>query len=172
MTGAFMRNILTLLFLTFALSAGAESKAVLNLRWASTGSHCVEGGGESLEFQDKAFEYSVWRGERAYAQAVVSSSDDLSEVSLSVSDLRNGKKSIPAENITLQFVSFVTSDLLDTTRFSQCGYREDKTKWGEVQVADILDINEYAGVPAGRMQPVGSLCLSLKMRSQANIPAN
>lgn len=154
MTGAFMRNILTLLFLTFALSAGAESKAVLNLRWASTGSHCVEGGGESLEFQDKAFEYSVWRGERAYAQAVVSSSDDLSEVSLSVSDLRNGKKSIPAENITLQFVSFVTSDLLDTTRFSQCGYREDKTKWGEVQVADILDIKEYAGVPAGRMQPV------------------
>lgn len=92
MIGAFMRNILTLLFLTFALSAGAESKAVLNLRWASTGSHCVEGGGESLEFQDKAFEYSVWRGERAYAQAVVSSSVDLSEVSLSVSDLRNGKK--------------------------------------------------------------------------------
>ena len=56
MIGAFMRNILTLLFLTFALSAGAESKAVLNLRWASTGSHWVEGGGEPLERPEKALE--------------------------------------------------------------------------------------------------------------------
>ena len=137
-----MRKILILFFMLASLNVDAAKKPVMNLRWASTGSHCVEGGSESLEFQDKAFEYSVWRGERAYAQAVVSSSELLSDVSLTVSDLRNGKNIIPAENITLQFVSFVTSDLLDTTRFSQCGYREDKTKWGEVRVADILDINE------------------------------
>lgn len=149
-----MRNILTLLLLSLTLSAGAVSKDGLNLRWASTGSHCVEGATESLEFQGKAFGYSAWRGERVCAQAVVSSSVDLTDVSLSVSDLRNGKNVIPAENITLQFVSFVTSDLLDTTRFSQCGYREDKSEWGEVQVADILDINETVSVPAGRMQPV------------------
>lgn len=149
-------NILAILFSIAALPlcASARSGSVLDLRWASTGSHCVEGGGESLEFQNKAFEWSVWRGERAYAQAVVSSSVDLEDVSLSVSDLRNGKSVIPSENITLQFVSFVTSDLLDTTRYSQCGYREDKSKWGEVMVADVLDINESASVPAGRMQPV------------------
>ncbi len=149
-----MRNILTLLLLSLTLSAGAVSKDGLNLRWASTGSHCVEGRAESLEFQDKAFGYAAWRGERVCAQAVVSSSVDLTDISLSVSDLRNGKKLIPAENITLQFVSFVTSDLLDTTRFSQCGFREDKSEWGEVQVADILDIKESVCVPAGRLQPV------------------
>lgn len=149
-----MRKIFTLLFLSLALCAGAESGTGLNLRWAYTGSHCVEGGAESIEFQNKAFSYSAWRGERVCAQAVVSSSEDLTDVSLSISDLRSGKKTIPAGNIKLQFVSFVTSDLLDTTRFSQCGYREDKSQWGEVQVAEILDINEFANVPAGRLQPI------------------
>lgn len=149
-----MRKFFTLLFLSLALCAGAEPKTGLNLRWAYTGSHCVEGGAESIEFQSKAFNYSAWRGERVFAQAVVSSSEDLTDVSLSISDLRNGKKVIPAENIKLQFVSFVTSDLLDDKQFSQCGRRADKSQWGEVQVADVLDINESASVPAGRLQPI------------------
>ena len=150
-----MKNIVTLMIAVVlpALMA-AQPQSSFNLDWASTGSHCVIGGGPSLEFQKKAFNHSAWRGEKVFAQAVISSDSDLKDVTLSVSDLRNGKSVISSGNITLQFVSFVVSDLLDTTRYGQCGSREDKSKWGEVLVADVLDIAESIKVPAGRRQPV------------------
>ena len=132
----------------------AQPQSSFRLDWAETGSHCVIGGGSSLEFQKKAFNHVAWRGEKVFAQAVVSSEEELKDVRLSVSDLRNGKSLIGAENIRLQFVSYVVSDLLDTTKYGQCGSREDKSKWGEVLVADVLDINDSMTVPAGRKQPV------------------
>ena len=132
----------------------AQPQSSFRLDWAVTGSHCVIGGGPSLEFQKKAFNHVAWRGEKVFAQAVVSSEEELKDVRLSVSDLRNGKSLIGAENIRLQFVSYVVSDLLDTTKYGQCGSREDKSKWGEVLVADVLDINDSMTVPAGRKQPV------------------
>mgnify|MGYP004604313239 FL=1 len=132
----------------------AQPQSSFRLNWAATGSHCVIGGGPSLEFQKKAFNHVAWRGEKVFAQAVVSSEEELKDVRLSVSDLRNGKSLIGAENIRLQFVSYVVSDLLDTTKYGQCGSREDKSKWGEVLVADVLDINDSMTVPAGRKQPV------------------
>ena len=132
----------------------AQPQSSFRLDWAATGSHCVIGGGSSLEFQKKAFNHVAWRGEKVFAQAVVSSEEELKDVRLSVSDLRNGKSLIGAENIRLQFVSYVVSDLLDTTKYGQCGSREDKSKWGEVLVADVLDINDSMTVPAGRKQPV------------------
>ncbi len=132
----------------------AQPQSSFRLDWAATGSHCVIGGGPSLEFQKKAFNHVAWRGEKVFAQAVVSSEEELKDVRLSVSDLRNGKSLIGAENIRLQFVSYVVSDLLDTTKYGQCGSREDKSKWGEVLVADVLDINDSMTVPAGRKQPV------------------
>ena len=132
----------------------AQPQSSFRLDWAATGSHCVIGGGPSLEFQKKAFNHVAWRGEKVFAQAVVLSEEELKDVRLSVSDLRNGKSLIGAENIRLQFVSYVVSDLLDTTKYGQCGSREDKSKWGEVLVADVLDINDSMTVPAGRKQPV------------------
>ncbi len=78
----------------------------------------------------------------------------MKDVTLSVSDLLGGKSVIKSGNISLQFVGFVVSDLLDTTRFGQCGSREDKSEWGEVLVADVLDIKDSMNIPAGRMQPV------------------
>ena len=132
----------------------AQPQSSFRLDWAATGSHCVIGGGPSLEFQKKAFNHVAWRGEKVFAQAVVSSEEELKDVRLSVSDLRNGKSLIGAENIRLQFVSYVVSDLLDTTKYGQCGSREDKSKWGDVLVADVLDINDSMTVPAGRKQPV------------------
>lgn len=137
-----------------ACAYGGATAVILRLDWAATGSHCVIGGGPSLEFQKKAFNHVAWRGEKVFAQAVVSSEEELKDVRLSVSDLRNGKSLIGAENIRLQFVSYVVSDLLDTTKYGQCGSREDKSKWGEVLVADVLDINDSMTVPAGRKQPV------------------
>ena len=150
-----MRNILTLaIAVVLPVLMAAQPQSSFRLDWATTGSHCVIGGGPSLEFQKKAFNHVAWRGEKVFAQAVVSSEEELKDVRLSVSDLRNGKSLIGAENIRLQFVSYVVSDLLDTTKYGQCGSREDKSKWGEVLVADVLDINDSMTVPAGRKQPV------------------
>ena len=150
-----MKNIITLMIaVVLPVLTVARPQSSFKLDWASTGSHCVIGGGPSLELQKKAFNHSAWRGENVFAQAVISSDLELKDVTLSVSDLRNGKSVIPSENITLQFVSFVISDLLDTTKFGQCGSREDKSKWGEVLVADVLDLAESMNIPAGRRQPV------------------
>lgn len=150
-----MRNILTLaIAVVLPVLMAAQPQSSFRLDWAATGSHCVIGGGPSLEFQKKAFNHVAWRGEKVFAQAVVSSEEELKDVRLSVSDLRNGKSLIGAENIRLQFVSYVVSDLLDTTKYGQCGSREDKSKWGEVLMADVLDINDSMTVPAGRKQPV------------------
>lgn len=150
-----MRNILTLaIAVVLPVLMAAQPQSSFRLDWATTGSHCVIGGGPSLEFQKKAFNHVAWRGEKVFAQAVVSSEEELKDVRLSVSDLRNGKSLIGAENIRLQFVSYVVSDLLDTTKYGQCGSREDKSKWGGVLVADVLDINDSMTVPAGRKQPV------------------
>lgn len=150
-----MRNILTLaIAVVLPVLMATQPQSSFRLDWAATGSHCVIGGGPSLEFQKKAFNHVAWRGEKVFAQAVVSSEEELKDVRLSVSDLRNGKSLIGAENIRLQFVSYVVSDLLDTTKYGQCGSREDKSKWGEVLVADVLDINDSMTVPAGRKQPV------------------
>lgn len=150
-----MRNILTLaIAVVLPVLMAAQPQSSFRLDWAATGSHCVIGGGPSLEFQKKAFNHVAWRGEKVFAQAVVSSEEELKDVRLSVSDLRNGKSLIGADNIRLQFVSYVVSDLLDTTKYGQCGSREDKSKWGEVLVADVLDINDSMTVPAGRKQPV------------------
>lgn len=150
-----MRNILTLaIAVVLPVLMAAQPQSSFRLDWATTGSHCVIGGGPSLEFQKKAFNHVAWRGEKVFAQAVVSSEEELKDVRLSVSDLRNGKSLIGAENIRLQFVSYVVSDLLDTTKYGQCGSREDKSKWGELLVADVLDINDSMTVPAGRKQPV------------------
>ena len=150
-----MKNIITLMIaVVLPVLMVARPQSSFKLDWASTGSHCVIGAAPSLELQKKAFNHSAWRGEKVFAQAVISSDSELKDVTLSVSDLRNGKSVISSENIRLQFVSFVVSDLLDSTKFGQCGSREDKSQWGEVLVADVLDIKESMNIPAGRRQPV------------------
>lgn len=150
-----MKNIITLMIaVALPVLMAAQPQSSFKLEWASTGSHCVIGGGPSLEYQKEAFDHIAWRGERVFAQAVISSDAELKDVTLSASDLRNGKSVIKSGNISLQFVSFVTSDLLDTTKYGQCGQRLDKSEWGEVLVADVLDLNESMNIPAERMQPV------------------
>lgn len=150
-----MKNIVTLMIaVALPVLMAAQPQSSFKLEWASTGSHCVIGGGPSLDYQKKAFNHSAWRGEKVFAQAVISSDTELEDVTLSVSDLSNGKSGIKSGNISVQFVSFVVSDLLDTTKYGQCGQRQDKSEWGEVLVADVLDLKESMNIPAGRKQPV------------------
>ena len=148
-------NILTIvLMVALPFLVAAQPRSSMRLDWATTGSHCVIGGGPSLDYQKKAFNHTAWRGEKVFAQAVISSDAELKDVTVAVSDLRSGKSVIGSGNISVQFVSFVVSDLLDTTKFGQCSSREDKSKWGEVLVADVLDLKESMNIPTGRKQPV------------------
>lgn len=150
-----MKNIVTLMIaVALPVLMAAQPQSSFKLEWASTGLHCVIGGGPSLDYQKKAFNHSAWRGEKVFAQAVISSDTELEDVTLSVSDLSNGKSGIKSGNVSVQFVSFVVSDLLDTTKYGQCGQRQDKSEWGEVLVADVLDLKESMNIPAGRKQPV------------------
>ncbi len=150
-----MKNIISLaLAIVLPFIAAARPQAAFTLDWASTGSHCAIGTEPSLKLQKQAFLHSAWRGEKAFAQAVVSSDADLEDVTLSVTDLRCGKSTIPSGRISLQFVSFVTSDLLNAGKFSQCGDRLDKSEWGEVLVADVIDTVSVRNVKAGMKQPV------------------
>ena len=150
-----MKNIVTLMIaVALPVLMAAQPQSSFKLEWASTGSHCVIGGVPSLEYQKKAFNHTAWRGEKVFAQAVISSDAELKDVTVAVSDLRSGKSVIGSGNISVQFVSFVVSDLLDTTKFGQCSSREDKSKWGEVLVADVLDLKESMNIPTGRKQPV------------------
>lgn len=150
-----MKNIVTLMIaVALPVLMAAQPQSSFKLEWASTGSHCVIGSGPSLEYQKKAFNHSAWRGEKVFAQAVVSSDAELENVTLAVSELHNGKSVIKSGNISLQFVSFVVSDLIDTRKYGQCGERLDKSEWGEVLVADVLDIKDSMNIPSGRMQPV------------------
>ena len=150
-----MKNIVTLMIaVALPVLMAAQPQSSFKLEWASTGSHCVIGSGPSLEYQKKAFNHSAWRGEKVFAQAVVSSDAELENVTLAVSDLHNGKSVIKSGNISLQFVSFVVSDLIDTRKYGQCGERLDKSEWGEVLVADVLDIKDSMNIPSGRRQPV------------------
>ena len=150
-----MKNVLTIvLMVALPFLVAAQPRSSMRLDWATTGSHCVIGGVPSLEYQKKAFNHSAWRGEKVFAQAVISSDAELKDVTVAVSDLRSGKSVIGSGNISVQFVSFVVSDLLDTTKFGQCSSREDKSKWGEVLVADVLDLKESMNIPTGRKQPV------------------
>ena len=150
-----MKNIVTLMIaVALPVLMAAQPQSSFKLEWASTGSHCVIGGVPSLEYQKKAFNHTAWRGERVFAQAVISSDAELKDVTVAVSDLRSGKSVIGSGNISVQFVSFVVSDLLDTTKFGQCSSREDKSKWGEVLVADVLALKESMNIPTGRKQPV------------------
>lgn len=150
-----MKNVLTIvLMVALPFLVAAQPRSSMRLDWATTGSHCVIGGGPSLDYQKKAFNHSAWRGEKVFAQAVISSDAELKDVTVAVSDLRSGKSVIGSGIISVQFVSFVVSDLLDTTKFGQCSSREDKSKWGEVLVADVLDLKESMNIPSGRKQPV------------------
>ena len=58
-----MKNIVTLMIaVALPVLMAAQPQSSFKLEWASTGSHCVIGGGPSLEFQKKTINHVAWRG--------------------------------------------------------------------------------------------------------------
>lgn len=82
----------------------------------------------------------AWKGERVGAQAVFATPADV-ELTLAVSDLKNGRNVIPASDIRSYFVHYVMGD--------SYGDRSDSCL-----VADRLDATPTCAVPANTARPV------------------
>lgn len=96
---------------------------------------------------------SAWRGESVSAQAVITTSRTLDGATLTISDLRCGKATIPAADLSARFVRYVMSDTLNADG-GGCGHRPNKAEWDSVLVADVIDINPTLDIEAASVRPV------------------
>ena len=96
----------------------------------------------------------AWKGERVNAQAVLWTNKALNNVTVQVSDLKNGSKAIPSSAITTNFVHYVMTDELNKDKKGACGHRPNKADWDSSMVADILDIKVKQDLLEHVTQPV------------------
>jgi hypothetical protein len=129
--------------------------------WGNSDSHFSHDE-RPAELAEKAFRYSAWKGEKISAEAVIWTENALSDVSVEVSRLRNGFKSIPAENVEAGFIGYVMSDVFQEG-YGQCGFRK-KEDFDSLLVADIINGNTIASIDAESCQPVW---LSIRIPSDA-----
>lgn len=89
----------------------------------------------------KSLVLHAWKGERVSAQAVLSTPTAITNMSFSVSDLKNGKNIISADNVNKYFVRYVIADNLES--------REAK-----ILQADRLDNAPSISVSANTTRPI------------------
>lgn len=104
--------------------------------------------------QTKTWRTKAWRGERVNAQAVVWTKNAMSDVQVTVSDLKCGSSVIPASEITPSFVRYVMTDELNKDGKGACGHRANKAEWDSSMVADVLYKPELKEIKACSAQPV------------------
>ncbi len=97
--------------------------------------------------------YPAWKGESKSYRADFVSETRLEGLTLNVSDLRSGFSKIPSSAVKASFMAYTMADVLDTTRFGQCGQRPQGT-YDSLLVADIIDIVPRVDVEAKTVQPV------------------
>ena len=96
----------------------------------------------------------AWKGERINAQAVLWTKTNIEDVTVNVSDLKNGSTVIPSSAISTNFVRYVMTDELNKDRKGACGERANKAEWDSSIVADMLDIIKVRDIKARTTQPV------------------
>ena len=94
-----------------------------------------------------------WKGERVNAQAVVWTKTAISEVSITVSDLKCGSSIISSSEIKPSFVRYIMTDELNKDGKGACGHRENKAEWDSSIVADLLYKPELTEIKACSTQP-------------------
>ena len=104
--------------------------------------------------QQNSIRLEGWRGERVNAQALLWTKEDLGDVKIEMSELKNGKNVIPASAIRTHFVRYVMTDELNKDGKGGCGARPDKADWDSSMVADMLDMESLLPVKARTVQPV------------------
>jgi len=104
--------------------------------------------------QNDTWKAKAWKGERVNAQAVVWTKTDLSDVRITVSDLRSGQSTIPSSVISPSFVRYVMTDELNKDGRGACSNRENKADWDSSMVADVLYKSELKAIKARTAQPL------------------
>ena len=100
----------------------------------------------------------AWRGERVSAQAVLTTQNELQDVSIAVSDLKNGRSIIPAAAVKKYFVrevmaepfynkkdSMMVSDRLDPVKTVQVEARTTLPLWLDIHVPAEAKAGTYSG---------------------------
>ena len=100
----------------------------------------------------------AWRGERVSAQAVLTTQNELQDVSIAVSDLKNGRSIIPAAAVKKYFVrevmaepfynkkdSMMASDRLDPVKTVQVEARTTLPLWLDIHVPAEVKAGTYSG---------------------------
>ena len=155
-----MKKLLLLPLLLIFAACGNSLKDT-SLFWGSTN--------ESYNQNEKpettgsgAFLHPAWKGEKIAAEAVVWTEMNITDAELSVSCVRNGLKSIPAENIEVSFAKYVMSDGFQDG-YVQCGFR-NKEDFDSLLVADMLGDSYMTDIDKNTCQPVW---LSIKVPHNA-----
>lgn len=137
-----------------------DSEAVWNklttptqLSWASTDVRYPKLSIPTVT-KNSRWQTKAWKGERVNAQAVLWTTNDLSEATITVSDLKNGSSVIPSSAITTNFVRYVMTDELNKDGKGGCGHRPDKAEWDSSIVADGLDLIKVKDIQARTTQPL------------------
>ncbi|GHT25051.1 hypothetical protein AGMMS4957_19170 [Bacteroidia bacterium] len=137
-----------------ALCLGASmAQAQTALNWGSPDVRYPQSEVTSIK-NTRNLSLRAWKGERVNAQAVLSTHTDLSEVTVAVSDLKNGTSIIPASACKTNFVGYVMTDELNKDGKGACGHRPNKAEWDSSMVADILDIEPFIDLKANTTQPI------------------
>ena len=90
----------------------------------------------------KELRLSGWRGERVYAQAIVSSATPLPALSYEISELRSSDSAVipsPQGESGSGFVRYVLTDELNKDGLGGCGERPDNSLFDSTLVADGID---------------------------------
>lgn len=80
----------------------------------------------------------AWKGERVSAQIVLSNENKNAEISVEISDFKNGKYTLKKDNLQAAFVRYIMTDELNKDRKGGCGHRTS-SKFDSTLVADVLD---------------------------------
>ena len=96
----------------------------------------------------------AWRGERVNMQAVIWTKTGMSDVRITVSDLKSKSSIIPSSAVKPSFVRYVMTDELNKNGRGACGNRENKADWDSSVVADVLYKYELKEIKANTAQPV------------------
>ena len=140
-----MRINSPLLLVAVSLFAVACGQGKINLVWGDTGDRYAPDATEGI-IAKTPFEYPAWRGEKVNAQAFLSSDFPLDGVCLKVSDLKSGASRISSECVKTGFVEYVKADVIDSTVYGQCGFR-DAGQFDSIMVADVIDISARKDIP-------------------------
>ncbi len=130
-----------------------KQKAPVQLQWGNTDTRYQKLSVPTALYGSN-WQTRAWKGERVNGQAVLWTNKQLKNVTVKVSDLKNGSRVIPSSVITTNFVRNIMTDELNKDKSGACGHRPNKAEWDSSMVADILDIQRKCDLLERVTQPV------------------